>query len=131
MSLHGSRVEGISLVPLLGGDSPSPRPICWNQPHQWGASGPGIEPFTSIRLGDHKLIYFHAGRNFELYDLGSDPSESVDMARTKPEVTLELAGAMTDWCRSRQVQLSLDKETGMQVEDPLAAATRWLEQPND
>ncbi|MBC23478.1 MAG: sulfatase [Phycisphaerae bacterium] len=128
---HVSRVEGISLVPLLGGNSPLPRPICWNQPHQWGASGPGIEPFTSIRLGDHKLIYFHAGRNFELYDLGSDPSESKDMARTKPEVTLELAGAMADWCRNRQVQLSLDKETGMQVEDPLSAATRWLEQPND
>ena len=124
-------VEGVSLLPLLRGtSSPLPRTICWNQPHQWGANGPGIEPFTSIRRGNYKLIYFHAGRNFELYDLSMDPSESVDIARSHPDVTVELARELSDWCSRRQVQLSLDKETGVEVEDPLAAATQWLEQPS-
>ncbi|MFT5205275.1 MAG: arylsulfatase A-like enzyme, partial [Phycisphaerales bacterium] len=48
-------IDGIAVE-----DMQSDRVIGWHQPHQWGASGPGIEPFTAIRQGKWKLIFFHA-----------------------------------------------------------------------
>ena len=42
------------------------RPLVWHQPHYWGVPGPGIEPFSAIRLGRWKLIYRHLDRGLEL-----------------------------------------------------------------
>ncbi len=124
---HAPEVEGCDLAPLLRqGESwaGAGRAICWHQPHQWGASGPGIRPFTSIRQGDWKLIYFHAGRRFELYNLTRDIGETRDLAGDEPDRVKQLAAAMDQWIEANGVQLSLDKETGKPVEMPGQAAMR-------
>ena len=117
---HAPTVDGRSLVPLLrdrAGFDES-RALCWTQPHQWGASGPGIEPFTSIRVGNWKLLYFHPDRRLELYDLAADIGETRDLAIEHPEKVRELAGRLDAWIREAGVQLSIDKRTGRMIALP-------------
>lgn len=123
---HAPTVEGSDLAPLLRGDPgfEEGRALCWNQPHQWGASGPGIHPFSSIRQGDWKLLYFHAERRFELYNLAHDVGETRDLAATEPERVGELAGALDAWIERVGAQLSVDRETGREVERPGRALER-------
>jgi arylsulfatase A-like enzyme/lysophospholipase L1-like esterase len=126
---HGPELDGRDLTPLLSGRRElfdGERDLGWNQPHQWGASGPGIWPFTSLRSGPWKLIYFHAKRRFELYDLSRDLGETQDLAAEQPEQVLELARRMQQWIDATGAQLSLDRSTGEQVESPLESAESQL-----
>ena len=90
-------VDGIDLTPVLAGADAPLRPLVWHMPHFWGIRGPGIEPYSAVRLGDHKLIWFHAaempprgedgentGSRYELYDLSHDPGEQRDLASSEP-----------------------------------------------
>ncbi len=118
-------IDGRDLTPLLTNRPhlfDSSRILGWNQPHQWGATGPGIWPFTSIRQGDWKLIYFHAGRRFELYNLADDLGETNDLAGAMRGKVVELAGVMDAWIDQTGAQLSIDKHTGLEVERPGVAA---------
>jgi arylsulfatase A-like enzyme len=127
---HAPRVEGCDITPLLEQEETWPgagRSLFWHQPHQWGAAGPGIQPFTSIRAGDWKLIYFHADRRFELYNLARDIGEAQDLAAEHPKQVAALAARMDAWIEAQGVQLSRDKETGEPVEMPGEAAQRLFE----
>ena len=124
-------LDGRDIAPLLVDRGPAfdtDRVLGWNQPHQWGASGPGIWPFTSIRSGDWKLVYFHAGRRFELFNLATDIGEANDLAPFLPDHVAELADHMDDWIADNAAQLSIDKTTGREVEQPSIAAARLLDQ---
>ncbi len=122
---HGPTIDGRDLTPLLTGRPQlfdSSRVLGWNQPHQWGAPGPGIEPFTSIRKGDWKLIYFHAAGRFELYNLADDIGEANDLAAHMPERMVQLAAVMDAWIDKTGAQLSIDKATNKEIEHPSIAA---------
>lgn len=122
-------IDGRDLTPLLRGCPElfdSRRVLGWNQPHQWGASGPGIRPFTSIRQGDWKLIYFHAKRRLELYNLAQDIGETHDLVGVMPERVAELAKVMDGWIETTGAQLSIDKATGEEIEHPGEAAAKLL-----
>ena len=36
------------------------RPLYWHYPHFWGVAGPGIEPYSAIRVGQWKLIFYYS-----------------------------------------------------------------------
>ena len=91
------------------------RVIGWHQPHQWGAAGPGIEPFTAIRQGKWKLIFFHAGERYELYDLDEDIGETNDIALDQPEILKKMQVLLGQWASDRVAQPSILKETGEPV----------------
>ena len=117
------RLEGVDLSPLLAGAAELPeRSLFWHQPHQWGASGPGIAPYTAIRSGPWKLIYFHESTRLELYDLDRDLGEVDNVAQAHPEIVHELASKMQGWIDQHDVQLSHWKATGEVVPGPLAIA---------
>ena len=123
-------VDGVSIEPLLeagrAGDGPaSDRVLAWHMPHQWGASGPGIEPFTSIRKGRWKLLYFHDGPRVEVYDLEEDIGEGTDLASSRPDLVRALLLDLQAWIDDTGARLSIDVETGNEIESPAAhAATR-------
>ncbi len=125
--------DGQNLLPLLESNNDAfdaQRTLGWNQPHQWGAAGPGIWPFTSNRIGDWKLIYFHAGRRFELYNLATDIGETDDLAHFMPTKVAEMAIAMDAWIDNTGAQLSIDKSTGLEIERPgFIAAQKFDQQP--
>jgi hypothetical protein len=100
------------------------RPLVWTMPHQWGASGPGIEPFTSIRRGDWKLLWFHDGPRIELYDLAGDLGETNDVAADHPELVRELLRELDAWYADTGASRSLLTETGEPIGLPSSSADR-------
>ncbi|MCH2161604.1 MAG: sulfatase [Phycisphaerales bacterium] len=119
-------VDGESLVALLkdGKGPPPDRSLVWHMPHQWGAAGPGIEPFTSIRKDRWKLLYFHDGPRVELYDLSSDLSEQHDLAQDRPAITRQLLLDLDAWFKDTGARISLLKGKGEEVESPASFASR-------
>lgn len=125
-------IDGRSLVGLLGNDPDTPTPrddrvLAWHMPHQWGASGPGIEPFTSMRKGRWKLLYFHDGPRIELYDLVDDLSEENDLAMKHPLTAVELLHDLQAWIDDTGADLSIDSETSAEIMSP-ADFARSLDQ---
>ncbi|MFH2002683.1 MAG: sulfatase-like hydrolase/transferase, partial [Planctomycetota bacterium] len=94
-------VEGRDLTPLLKEEPgfEEKRALYWHQPHQWGASGPGIAPFTSILHEGWKLIYFHADCSFELYNLAKDVGETRNLVNEEAERVRRLAALLDQWIR--------------------------------
>jgi arylsulfatase A-like enzyme len=90
-------VDGVSLVPLLEGESIDSRPLYWHYPHYDNQGG---EPSSIIRDGDWKLIhYYDDGRN-ELYNLRIDGSEVSDLARSYPHRAERMADQLMSWLDS-------------------------------
>lgn len=101
-------IDGVSITSLVKGHDPErplARPLVWHYPHQWGAPGPGIWPYSAIRVGDWKLIYFHAGKRFELYNLKDDIGETDDLAESEPERVRLLAELLGKYLRSVDAQM--------------------------
>jgi len=81
-------VDGVSLVPLLHGESIPERPLIWHYPHYGNQGG---EPSGVIRLGDWKLIHYYEDGREELYNLKDDLEEEYNVAEHQPELVQELS----------------------------------------
>jgi len=124
---HASTVDASSLVGLLRADAAGAPPsadrgLAWHMPHQWGAKGPGIEPFTSWRRGPWKLLYFHDGPRIELYDLSADLGETNDLAEARPEIVRALLLELDAWIEASQAKLSTELATGRSIPRPATVA---------
>jgi arylsulfatase A-like enzyme len=119
-------VDGRSLVPLLRGRGPFPadRPLFWHFPDNWGPSGPGIGASSSVRQGDWKLIYYHADRRFELFDLAHDIGEKNDLAAREPVRVKRLTRLLTEYLKSVGAQMPVDTRTGKPVPWPSEVLAR-------
>jgi arylsulfatase A-like enzyme len=113
-------IDGESFVPLLRerGLFPRDRPLFWHYPNSWGPKGPGIGPSSTVRRGDWKLVYDHAARGFELFNLAEDPGESANLAGKRPEKAAELASMLTVYLKSVGAQMPVDRLTGKPVPWP-------------
>lgn len=67
------KIDGISLAPLLKGESVTERPLFWHYPHYGNQGG---APVSIIRKEHWKLIHFWEDGVDELYNLSEDPSET-------------------------------------------------------
>lgn len=93
-------VDGVSLVPLLQGASMpslSSRPLFWyNVTSGLADNGVVFQPVAAVRKGDWRLV-----KNFEqpleLYDLATDPGETVNLAEASQAVTADLEVLLDDW----------------------------------
>ena len=95
-------VDGVSLVPLLKGESIDDRPLFWHYPHYGNQGG---EPGSIIRVGKWKLIhYYEDGRN-ELYDLVADPTETSNLSLTNGVRTAKMWKQLDEWLRSVDAKL--------------------------
>ncbi len=80
--------DGVSLVPLLKGETISERPLIWHYPHYGNQGG---EPSSIIRLGDWKLIHYYEDGHEELYNLKTDLSETTDLPSENPELVKQMS----------------------------------------
>jgi arylsulfatase A-like enzyme len=76
---------GLSLVPLFSKDGSIAHDSLW-----WLHEGN-----RALRVGNWKIVAAGKGSPWELYDLGSDRSESRNLANDKPEKVRELAAIWT------------------------------------
>ena len=115
-------VDGVTFVPLLrlGGDRVrrSERQLFWHYPNAWGPRGPGIEPFSAVRAGDWKLIYYHSGPRFELFNLADDIGETRNRLETDQVKARELAQSLAGWLRQTKAQMPADLKSGMTISLP-------------
>jgi arylsulfatase A-like enzyme len=117
-------IDGQSFVPMLKQEAKKddePRPLVWHYPNNWGPQGPGIGASSSIRLGDWKMIYYHDGEKFELFNLKKDIGETNNLAETNTGKLKELAEKLTDYLISVDAQMPINKNTGEVVNWPANA----------
>jgi arylsulfatase A-like enzyme len=88
-------VDGVSLVPLLHGQSIDERPLYWHYPHYGNQGG---MPGGAVRVGRWKLIEWYEGFT-ELYDLEADPSESKNVAKENADIVARLQASLSKWRR--------------------------------
>lgn len=103
----GHDVDGVSLMPLLRGQTPiASRPLFWYLPLydlRWGAT-----PCAVIRDGDWKLIdYFgdsfdaegnyRSGPRLELFNLARDVGETKNLSSENPAHATALQQRLRDW----------------------------------
>jgi arylsulfatase A-like enzyme len=103
MPLPEQHQDGVSLKPLLGGQSIAERPLFWYYPHYSG--GLGGRPSAAIRDGDYKLIYFFETNSSELYHLKRDEGEVAELADKFPGKRIRLNKKLQNWIGELAVQL--------------------------
>lgn len=74
------RVDGQSVMPLIRGAAAMKRqrPLVWHFPNMWDATGDGIGPYSAIRQGDWKLVYYYDTDRTMLFNLREDIFEKID-----------------------------------------------------
>jgi arylsulfatase A-like enzyme len=99
----GQILDGVSLVPLLGGTGVlSERPLFWHFPAYLEAdrsvAGPWrTTPVAAVRRGRYKLVQFFENNRLELYDLENDVGEGRNLATSQPDTTSVLLRLLEDW----------------------------------
>ena len=109
----GGIVDGWSFVHLLQGKKDlarNERPLIWHVPNNWGPSGPGIGPASTIRLGDWKFIQYYDGRPSELFNLSSDLSESRNLIAEQKTQHQRLKSTMDLFLNQAQAQFPTSKQ---------------------
>src|SRR5439155_24082028 len=83
-----AKPDGVSIAPLLRGESITRDAIHWHYPHYANQGG---RPGGAIRAGDLKLIEFYETGRRELYDVRRDIGEARNLAADRPDVVKQLA----------------------------------------
>jgi arylsulfatase A-like enzyme len=110
-------IDGHSFVPVLENHqvvaSLQSRPLIWHYPNLYDQP-----PYSSIRLGDWKLIYWHSSQMFELYNLRADLGETTNLAQQQPKQLRTLAAILAQNLRRFQADMPIEKTTGRPVPSP-------------
>lgn len=91
--------DGVSLLPLIQGDSIAERPLYWHYPHYGNQGG---DPSSIIRSGDWKLIHYWEDSTQELYNLREDPREAANVIKKNPEVAERLGQQLEQFLSETQ-----------------------------
>ena len=86
--------DGVSIAPLLRGDTMEERPLFWHYPHYGNQGG---QPMAAVRRGNYKLLKFFEDNHTELYDLSQDIAESFNLAEELPNLANELETLLDAW----------------------------------
>jgi hypothetical protein len=92
---------------------PSDRAIFWHFPHTYDQPA-----YSSVRQGDWKLIYWHATRTRELFNLKDDIGEQQALAAKQPQELKELSAVLGGYLRDCSAVMPTDKQTGKPVAYP-------------
>ena len=109
-----SPIDGESLVKTFK-EMPAikDRPFVWHFPNTYD-----VEPYSSLRFGDYKIIAHHARRKVELFNLKNDISEKTDLSKKNPETTQKLVKIMSDRLRKLKSNMSRDKKSNQEIPYP-------------
>lgn len=102
---HDLNLDGESLVPLLRGEHKmEERPLFWHFPiYLEGGNEESQDPIfrtrpgSALRLGDWKLIEYFEDSDFELYNLGNDIGEKINLADSLPDKLNNMKEILNNW----------------------------------
>ena len=112
------KVDGVSLVPLLKGESISARPLFWHYPHYGNQGG---EPSSIIMEDKWKLIHYHEDGRDELYHLGQDQEEQKDLFAKEAKRAKKMRKTLDAWLRKTKAKFPVKDEK----HDPEKRIERW------
>ena len=92
--LPNQHVDGVSLKPLLEGQTLSKRPLFWHYPHYGNQGG---EPSSIIQEDRWKLIHYWEDERNELYNLALDNTEQMNIASENPKIVKQLSNKLNAW----------------------------------
>ncbi len=82
---------------FLGSEREHTKPLFWEWKYEISGNQQYNPPQLAVRKGDWKFLCNPDGSSAELYDLKSNPEETINLATQKPEVTKELKGLLLEW----------------------------------
>jgi arylsulfatase A-like enzyme len=105
----GEKIDGKSFSPLLRSKkvNSANREFFWHFPHFYDQ-----EPYSVMRKGDWKLIYWYKESKLELYNIHDDISEVNNLSTAHPEKTKEMASELGKYLREVNAGRPSFKETG-------------------
>ena len=85
--------DGVSFVDVIKDPSldHSDRPLFWHYPNLYD-----MPPYSSVRQGDWKLIYWYATQKTELFNLKNDIGEKNDLSKKQPNELNRLSDLMNN-----------------------------------
>lgn len=109
------KIDGRSFTDILRNPSTdrSGRPLFWHYPNLYH-----LPPYSSVRLGNHKLIHWHLTNKLELFDLKNDLGEKNNLAAKDPDKTKELAKLLGDHLRRTKAFRLTNKNSSTPVPYP-------------
>lgn len=90
----GDPQDGISLLPLLRGESAPDRALYWHYPHYGNQGG---APGAAIRRGKWKLIEWMEDQRIELFDLEKDLGERSNLVYHESKQADALRSELHEW----------------------------------
>jgi arylsulfatase A-like enzyme len=118
------RLDGVSLLPVLRGETLPERALYWHYPHYGNQGG---APSAAIRRGSWKLIEWMEDQRAELFDLAKDPSENNDLANREPARVATLRAELKNW----QTEIRVRYPTPNPAYDPSQPGGRISVRPTD
>ena len=114
------KIDGKSFVPMLlnKGTTAKNRNLYWHVPNNWGVSGPGMGPSSTIRSQEWKLIYYYETQSFDLFNIKEDIGELNNLADDFPDKTKDLAIKLGRYLKEVKAQRPSFKNTGKLVPFP-------------
>jgi len=108
-------IDGKSFTPVLHDITVTDpnRPIFLHYPNFYDQP-----PYSSILLGDYKLIYWHQSQKMELYNLKNDLGEKHNIAKQHPEKVAHLAKLLSNHLRECHADMPINRKTGKPVAWP-------------
>jgi len=110
------KVDGVSFVDILEGSPKtdrSRRAFFWHYPNLYD-----MPPYSAVRLGKFKLIYWHHNQRIELFNLETDLGEETNLAIDRPAITKNLVAELSQHLRKTNANMLVLKETQKPVPYP-------------
>jgi arylsulfatase A-like enzyme len=113
------KVDGLNLVPLFKGKKMDKnRILTWHYPHIHDTKVRDVQPFSAIRKGKWKLMYFQKDQHFELYDTDNDIGETQNLASKNPKMVKKLGLLLSEKLRKSNSLMIIDMKTNKSVPFP-------------
>jgi arylsulfatase A len=100
---QAANMDGVSFRSLLS--APAGRLdreyLFFHYPHYYETT----TPVSAVMTREYKLLRYYEDQRVELYHLGNDPPESVDLSDREPAVRERLLKRLEDWLKSVNAQL--------------------------
>jgi arylsulfatase A-like enzyme len=100
-------LDGQSLRPVFeNSEEEINRDLFWHFPHY---RAPDVVPYSIVRSGDYKLIYYFDGSEAELFDLTNDPLEEKNLIKQFPLIASQLKNKLEKWWKETDARLPEEK----------------------
>ncbi len=109
-------IDGRSILPYLKNPKSKPfdRALFWHFPNTYD-----VDPYSTVRKGDWKLICHYPDRKMELFNIADDIGEKNELSVKFPEKTKELAKLLSDYLVSTKAGIPVDKKTNRKISLPI------------